>query len=222
VREPPEHRQQAVDGGEGVDHVGLRDVAPGLGDEEGPADLGRAARRDPKQVRAMTNDTTVRGRILDLARQYIDLRKDMKPSDERTRRMEVLVTQMRTLAFTAYPLLTELTQSVPQDEGKDARAGERLAAVALLQAMPNTDYIEWLARRLADERPFLGYHAAVALLAAVRSLGGDSRLRERLAKAIQHAVSTIAHVPQDTDRKRILGYAVQELTEAGRHGHRTA
>ncbi len=160
----------------------------------------------------LANDDTVRGWILGLGHEYVELRSSMEPGDERTRRMEVLVTQMKTLAFTAYPLLSELTQSIPQDEGRDSRAGERLAAVALLQAIPNPGYIEWLAGRLGDERPFLGYHAAVALLTAVRSLGADSRAR--LEQAIEYAANTIRHIPGDTDRKRILGYALQELRDA--------
>ena len=167
---------------------------------------------------ALANDETIKGRILDLARQYVELRRNMKPSDERTRRMEVLITEMRTLAFTAYPLLSELTQSIPADEGRDAKAGERLAAVALLQATPDLDYVEWLAGRLADERPFLGYQAAIALLTAVRSLGGDARARKRMTEAIQHAIRAIKYLPEDKDRKRILGYALQELKDAAADG----
>jgi hypothetical protein len=159
---------------------------------------------------ALANDASVRGRIFDLAQAYVHTRKTMEPSDERTRRMEVLISQMRTLAFTAYPLLSELTQSIPQDQGRDARAGERLAAVALLQAMPHPDYIEWLAGRLGEERPFLGYHAAVALLTAARSLG--SATHGRLKAAIEYAIRTIRYVPEDADRKRILGDALSELS----------
>jgi hypothetical protein len=49
VREPPEHREEPIERREGVDHVGLRDVAPGLGDEEGGADLGPVMLHSPQE-----------------------------------------------------------------------------------------------------------------------------------------------------------------------------
>jgi hypothetical protein len=157
---------------------------------------------------ALGNDDSLREQILGLAREYMDIRNRMEPSDDRTRRMEVVISLMRTLALTAYPLLPELTRSIPRDQGRDAQAGERLAAVALLQAVPNPDYIEWLADRLGVERPFLGYHAAVALLTAVRTLGGE---RGRLREAIVRARESIKYVREDADRKIILNDALRKL-----------
>ncbi|HEY0173894.1 MAG TPA: DUF4062 domain-containing protein [Pyrinomonadaceae bacterium] len=166
---------------------------------------------------ALANDDTIRARVLELAREYRDVRLRMAPSDERTRRMEVIVSQMRTLALTAYPMLAELTQSVPLDDGRDPRAGERLAAVALLQSVPNPDYIEWLAGRVGEERPFLGYHAAVALLTAARAMGGVGE-RARLKAAIERAAASINYVREDADRKIILNDALAELGTGGPDG----
>jgi hypothetical protein len=42
--------------------------------------------------------------------------------------------------------------------------------VAILQRTPKPDYIDWIAERLSAEKPFVGYHASIALLIAVRTL----------------------------------------------------
>ncbi|MFL6282315.1 MAG: hypothetical protein ACJ74Q_04020 [Pyrinomonadaceae bacterium] len=158
---------------------------------------------------ALTNDDSVRAQIMELAEEYVRTRAGMKSGNERTRRMEVIITQMRTLAFNAYSLLSELTQSRPMNHGGDPRAGQRLAAVALLQAIPNPQYIEWLAARLGEERPFLGYHAAVALQVAARTIKSDHK--ERLRAAITSAMNSITYAPYDTDRKTVLRNALKEL-----------
>ena len=59
-------------------------------------------------------------------------------------------------------MLPELTAS--------ASPGQRLAAVVILQLTTNPDYIYWLSDRLGEEKPFVGYHAAMTLLSAVRAL----------------------------------------------------
>jgi hypothetical protein len=79
----------------------------------------------------------IRRQVHDLAVEYERIRATMRPSDSRTRRMEVVLTKMRTLAFAAYPLLDQLTNS--------SSAGERLAAVAILEVRPSQAYLNWLA-----------------------------------------------------------------------------
>jgi hypothetical protein len=75
----------------------------------------------------------IRRQVHDLAVEYERIRATMRPSDSRTRRMEVVLTKMRTLAFAAYPLLDQLTNS--------SSAGERLAAVAILEVRPSQAYL---------------------------------------------------------------------------------
>lgn len=159
---------------------------------------------------ALANDSSIRALVVGLADEYVRLRRDMQPGDDRTRRMEVVFSQMRALTMAAYPLLPELASSTPRHQGRDEKAGERLAAVALLQSAPDAEYIEWLADRVARERPFLGYHAAVALLTAVRTFTG-ARERERLRAAIVRAKDSIRYVREDADRRRILDDALGEL-----------
>ncbi len=78
--------------------------------------------------------SVVRDQINNVAREYERIRASMSSGDERTRRMEVVTTKMRTLGLAALPLLEELKAS--------ASPGSRLAAIAILQVAPNIDYIE--------------------------------------------------------------------------------
>ena len=58
--------------------------------------------------------STVRQQILDLAREYERIRADMPAGDQRTRRMEIIVTRMRTIATEVYPLLESFHGAVHQ------------------------------------------------------------------------------------------------------------
>jgi hypothetical protein len=143
----------------------------------------------------------LRIKISELAREYESLRKTMSPGDERTRQLEIVVTKMRTFALAAYPLLHELTRS--------ASEGERLAAIVMLQVRPNPSYLHWLSRRVVEEKPFSGYHAAVGLLVAARTL--DASSRSELERAIQTAKSSL-DTKRETDRYRTLAQAEAEMT----------
>lgn len=151
------------------------------------------------------DNSDVREQITSLAGQYFALRK-LPYSDERTRMLEAVFTQMKGLAFLAYSLLPELTKSVSQNGGRDEHVGERVAAIALLEALPNAKYLDWLADRFGQERPFVGYHAGVALLNAARSL--KETHRDQLRLLIKQALNK---VPNGTDRDSVLQAALAEL-----------
>ena len=114
------------------------------------------------QRTSQVDSSVVYLQVLTLAQEYEQIRNTMNSGDERTRKMEIVASKMRSLALQAYPLLQDLASSTSP--------GQRLAAVILLQSIPNPDYLTWLAERLKAEKPFIGYHAAVALLTAVRTL----------------------------------------------------
>ena len=146
----------------------------------------------------------VKQRIEDLARAYQELRKAMPPGDQRTKKMEVIAAKMRTAACDAYYLLDYLA--------KNPEPGARLAAVSLLAARPNAEYLGWLAERLAPEKPFVGYHAALALFTAARTL--EQEYREPVRAAIQKAQQLLGPGLEGTDRGRALAAALLELDEA--------
>ncbi|MFN0122678.1 MAG: SAV_2336 N-terminal domain-related protein, partial [Blastocatellia bacterium] len=100
----------------------------------------------------------VQAEILNLARQYEQLRRDLPSGNERTGQMEQVIAEMRARASEAKHMLPELAAS--------RSPGQRLAAVAILNVMPDPEHIKWLGERMEAEKPFIGYHAARALLAA--------------------------------------------------------
>src|SRR5262249_23208426 len=99
----------------------------------------------------------------ELCEEY-DSARGEKRSAARTRKMTEIFARMRSLAASVRASFPEFKLG--------ASAGERLAAVAILQMFPSSTELSWLAERLDpnQERPFLGYQAAKALLQAGRSL----------------------------------------------------
>lgn len=67
------------------------------------------------------------------------LRLSISPSDERTKAMEQVAAQMKSLGFAVQTFLSELKSS--------ESAGERLAAVTSLEVSPNQDSLGWLVER---------------------------------------------------------------------------
>jgi hypothetical protein len=139
-----------------------------------------------------------------LAVEYMDLRRRMQGGDGRTRLMQAIVEKMRSAFPAARYLLDRLAKS--------DSPGERLAAIVCLQAQPDINYIEWLARRVDPgiERPFVGYQAAVALRAAVHILFAVAA--EDLEHCLRIALESIANKP-DSDRDRTLRRALSELLQ---------
>jgi hypothetical protein len=136
----------------------------------------------------------LRRQLRALAAQYEAIRASMPSGPERTRRMEVIAGQMRTFSIAAYSLLSEFTQS--------DSPGERLAAITFLQARPNQSYLNWLAERLRIEKPFIAYHAAVALQHAARDASPDQR--ENVRQAVDSALKYVSDLPPSTDRVSVL------------------
>jgi hypothetical protein len=147
--------------------------------------------------------SVIRDQLLNFAAEYERVRATMPAGDERTRRLEVVVAKIRTLAIAGSTLLGEFSGS--------SAPGERLVAVVLLQVKPDVDYIDWLAGRFALEPPFAAYHAAVALRTAVRVLPAADR--DKLLAAIQKAKGLLGTGKDKTDRFQMLDSAEKELVE---------
>lgn len=109
-----------------------------------------------------------------LASEYESLRQKKEYSTERTREMTDIVRRMRPHAIAAAPYIGDLMRSTS--------TGEHLAATVVLQMKYIPEHMQWLVRRLVEERAFIGYQAASALLARVRVAGPPE------SKAIQDAV----------------------------------
>jgi hypothetical protein len=87
--------------------------------------------------------------------------------------MSAIAAELRSLAPSAYHLIPELIIS--------SSVGERLAAICILQQIPDSRYLGWLAERVVVENPFPGYHATLALLRAARAAAGQDRRDDRSA-----------------------------------------
>jgi hypothetical protein len=145
--------------------------------------------------------SAIRDQLSAFAAEYERIRATMQSGDERTRRMEVVVAKIRTLAIAALPLLDELSTS--------HSPGHRLATVAILQVTPDPRYIDWLAERFARETPFVSYHAAVALLTAARM--SSEEIRPKILAAIHRAKELLGAGNDTTDRFQVLDTAEREL-----------
>jgi hypothetical protein len=174
--------------------------------------LGQMLSRNSPSMKSVTqrvselNTSMTYQQILTLANEYEELRNRMDRGDQRTRQMEIIASKMRSLAISSTPLLNDLARS--------ASPGQRLAAVSILQLIPNPEYFTWLAERIPAEKPFIGYHSSVALLTAVRML--KKTHYDELSAAIQMAKKSLEdnlgpESAKHTDRFSILNEADIEL-----------
>jgi hypothetical protein len=172
-------------------------AAVGLSSAPSEGELIRATELE-KSAAAADKDTiedTIEKQAEELAAEYERVRHSMLPGDPRTRQMEVVVSKMRTLARAFYPLRLDFAESISP--------GKRLMTIAALQVDPDYDLLDWLADRLAVEKPFVGYHAVVALLLAVRAPKARGHIAA-LESAVEKANRSRSAIQNDTDRVRTL------------------
>lgn len=141
--------------------------------------------------------------IKELASEYARIRATMHPGDERTLQMEIIVDKLRTLIQPNEPDIAKLTLS--------DQPGERLAAAVALQVRPHPEYLHWLGERLRTEQPFIGYHAAVALLAAARAL--DKRYHPMIRAALEEGFAALGPEKAHTDRWAVLEETRRQLDD---------
>jgi hypothetical protein len=137
----------------------------------------------------------VREQVDALATEYETIRATMPSGDTRTRRMEVVVSKMRTIGRAAYPLRYDLFQS--------SSPGRRLQAIASLQIVPDYELLDWLADRIRAEKPFIAYHALIALNTAARSEHAPAHLND-LQAALGKAQQNCKGLPVGSDRMQVL------------------
>jgi hypothetical protein len=154
----------------------------------------------PAQVKAATEVARLASddpraaieKMVELAREYEQVRISMPSGQERTRRMTDVVGRMTVIALGAETLLPRLSAS--------AQPGDRLAAVVILKLRFNPAYSKWLADRLVEDPPFIGFQAANALLAGSRLLGGAQL--ETLQAAVAEASKTLQEKGWNNDPGR--------------------
>lgn len=148
----------------------------------------------------------VREQVDKLATEYEAIRASMPSGDPRTRRMEVVVSKMRTIGRAAYPLRYDLFQS--------PSPGRRLQAIACLQIVPDYEFLDWLADRIRAEKPFIAYHALIALNTAVRSEDAGEHL-DQLQAALRKAQQNCEGLLAGSDRMQMLGDFEKHMASLG-------
>jgi hypothetical protein len=180
----------------------LLEIGRMLAPNQSPTELASQLAQQRENVETLG----VRQQIAALAQEYEQIRATMDAGDTRTRKMEGIASRMRSLALGAHTLVPELAAS--------SSPGHRLAAVTMLQAVPKPEFLTWLAQRLSIEKPFVGYHAALALLSSVRALRltHSDKLRAALALAKEQFKNSHTSAALDTtDRYHLLVEAEKEL-----------
>lgn len=135
---------------------GEKDSVPSSAQVKAATEVERLSVTDPR--------ATIE-KMEELAREYEQVRSSMPSGLERTRRMTEVVGRMTVVALGAASQLPRFSTST--------RPGDRLAAVVILKLRFDAAYCKWLAERLVEDPPFIGFQAASALLVGSRLLGGS-------------------------------------------------
>ncbi|MEP7110291.1 MAG: toll/interleukin-1 receptor domain-containing protein [Ferruginibacter sp.] len=145
----------------------------------------------------------IKQQVTSFANLYERTRQLMKPSHDRTIKMQAIFDKMKSIAHVCYPFLEEFSKS--------PLPGERLAAISILQTFAIDDYFTFLAKTIGSEKPFVGYQAVLAISFAINSVTPKSydALANTIAMAKQKLVN--AEVGFDTDRFIELTRAENEL-----------
>lgn len=142
--------------------------------------------------------------LLQLAKEYEEIRKKLPSSDNRTRVMENIVSKMKSAMNDPVSNLEKWTKS--------KSAGERLLAIAKLQKFPNIKYLNWLSEHVGDsEKPFIGYHSSVALYISSRTLGKMNQ--KHIENTLKIAQSNIdMYKFRDPNQVEVIKAAINELS----------
>lgn len=129
-----------------------------------------------------------------LCLEYDGLRRTMRAGPERTRAMTGLVVKMRTLAQSAISCLKNYQSS--------GSPGSRLAAVTMMQMVPQSADLSWLVDRFRTEQPFIFYHAALALQ-NVANVSKSTEDKKILLEAASDALATVRSHSERPDQNTI-------------------
>lgn len=140
----------------------------------------------------------IRKNMDDLARQYELLRaardaQRRQASDAEIVQMNKVVSQMRALAPSLVPYW--------QDYADSERPGDRLAAVVIVQMSPDPKYADWLGERFKVDRPFIFYHAALALQNMADQCWMEAR--DKIKAVAKQALAQLLSFSGEADRKTV-------------------
>jgi len=184
-----------------------------VADAEAESGANKSGNITPRQIEAATRiavqtrevDPQTLLRELDrLCLEYDSLRRSLPSGTERTRAMTRVIVKMRSLA----PSLLDFLD-IYKGSGS---AGSRLAAIAMMQMVPQSADLDWLKERFSTEHPFVFYHAALALQ-NVANICDTPEKKKRLREVAQHALATVKAFagPPDQGTVEILDMLLSSL-----------
>jgi hypothetical protein len=141
----------------------------------------KAAARITVQARGVS-DVTLLDELDGLCLAYDALRRELPAGTNRTREMTRVVVKMRALAPSVINYL-----DVYKGSGSP---GSRLAAVAMMQMVPRLADVNWLRERFSVEKPFVFYHAALALQ-NVANIASTIEEKAQLRQIGEQALATV-------------------------------
>ncbi len=147
------------------------------------------------RLAADVEPTALYRQAMALAWEYERTRASLPSGSDRTQKMEVIVAKMRAIGRAIFPLRYEFMAS--------AMPGTRLLAIASMQVSPDYENLDWLADRLKPEKPFVSYHAAVALVVAARASAAAQNKNALVAISTKLATLKPTLTP-DADRDQML------------------
>jgi len=172
-------------------------TSTGTGDGASTANIEAIQKID--LVASRVSPDQLKQQVMALATEYNVTRSSLQPGRDRTRKLDNIVLRMQGLAKQAYGILPDLVAGMSD--------GEKLAAIAFLQVIPDKSYIPWLAETFDKGTRFVMYHAAVALRNSVNAIGKTAHTE--LAAALTECLK---HVPDDEPNiKKILTDAQSSL-----------
>jgi hypothetical protein len=136
------------------------------------------------------DDAQLRQQLSDLAIEYERVRASLPPGNERTRKMTAVAAKMRAAGLIAYRFRYKLVGS--------PSPGERLLAVCALQIQPDFELINWLAERVATEKPFIAFQALYALIRSA-----ESPLARSFKPQLNAALTKVSKVDFGNDTGRL-------------------
>ena len=140
------------------------------------------------QVAAKTlSDEALRDQVQQLSVEYETVRKVLPPGTDRTRAMTNVLVRMRTLAPTVAKFIDELKAS--------NLAGDRLAAVAIMQVNPTLADPDWLLERFRSDTPFIFFQTATVLRTLSNLEAGTNENYREIARQAAAIVSGFPGVP---------------------------
>jgi hypothetical protein len=157
----------------------------------------RELAREYENIRASmpSGDSRTRKMEVVVAKEYENIRASMPSGDSRTRKMEVVVAKMRTVGQAIYSDRYRLSQS--------ASPGDRLQAISSMQVQPDYDLLDWLGQRVKEEKPFVAYHALVALNVAA-SGAFATHYKDALRSVASQLESVSGTFQRDADRRAMF------------------